>query len=59
MTIIEADGIETEPLVVDSLTIYAAQRYSVVVNADQPVDNYCTWSISIRGSADFTKHDYL
>lgn len=41
MTVIEADGVETEPVVVDQLTIYAAQRYSVIVNADQAVDNYC------------------
>ncbi|THH12095.1 hypothetical protein EW145_g227 [Phellinidium pouzarii] len=40
MTIIEADGVETEPVTVDSLVIYAAQRYSVVVTADQAVDNY-------------------
>lgn len=31
MTIIEADGQNTEPLVVDSLQIYVAQRYSFVV----------------------------
>lgn len=41
MTIIEADGVETQPLTVDSLTIFAAQRYSIIVNADQAVDNYC------------------
>ena len=40
MTIIEADGIEVLPVVVDSLPIFAGQRYSVVVTADQPVDNY-------------------
>lgn len=41
MTVIEADGVETQPLEVDQLTIYAAQRYSVIVNANQAVDNYC------------------
>ncbi|EJD00037.1 laccase [Fomitiporia mediterranea MF3/22] len=40
MTVIEADGEETEPVTVDSLNIFAAQRYSVVVEMDQPVDNY-------------------
>ncbi|ETW84662.1 laccase [Heterobasidion irregulare TC 32-1] len=40
LTIIEADGSNTEPLVVDSVTILAGQRYSVVVTADQAVDNY-------------------
>ncbi|KAH9030422.1 laccase [Lactarius pseudohatsudake] len=40
LTVIEADGIETKPLVVDSLQIFAGQRYSVVLNANQPVANY-------------------
>nr|AIS92516.1 laccase VV-LAC6 [Volvariella volvacea] len=40
MTIIEADGVNTKPLTVDSIQIYAGQRYSIVVNADQPVGNY-------------------
>ncbi|ETW83507.1 laccase [Heterobasidion irregulare TC 32-1] len=40
MTVIEADGEYTQPLVVDSVNIYAGQRYSVVVNATQTVDNY-------------------
>ncbi|KAG2110681.1 laccase [Suillus discolor] len=39
-TVIEADGQLTEPLVVDQLQIFAGQRYSVVLVADQPVDNY-------------------
>ena len=42
MTVIEADGVETEPIEVGSLTIYAAQRYSFVVDANQVVDNYCS-----------------
>ena len=42
MTVIEADGVETNPLDVDSFEIFPGQRYSVVVSADQPVDNYCT-----------------
>ncbi|KIJ32230.1 multicopper oxidase, partial [Sphaerobolus stellatus SS14] len=40
MTVIEADGIPHEPLTVDSFNIYVAQRYSVVVTANQPVGNY-------------------
>ncbi|KAF8073914.1 laccase [Lyophyllum atratum] len=39
-TIIEADGENTAPLNVDSIQIYAGQRYSVVMNADQPIGNY-------------------
>ena len=31
MTIIEADGVNTQPLKVDQLDIFAAQRYSFVV----------------------------
>ncbi|KAF8994966.1 laccase [Cyathus striatus] len=40
LTIIEVDGINVQPLVVDSLQIFAAQRYSFVLNANQDVDNY-------------------
>jgi len=40
LVIIEADGIEHEPLEVDQFDIYAAQRYSVVLTANQPVGNY-------------------
>ncbi|KAH8093244.1 laccase 1 [Cristinia sonorae] len=40
MTVIEVDGVNSQPLLVDSLQIFAAQRYSVVVNANQPVGNY-------------------
>lgn len=40
LTIIEVDGVNVEPLVVDSIEIYAGQRYSVVLNANQPVNNY-------------------
>ncbi|KAG2062736.1 laccase, partial [Suillus decipiens] len=39
-TVIEADGQLTEPLMVDQLQILAGQRYSVVLVADKPVDNY-------------------
>ena len=39
-TVIEADGILTEPLLVDSIQMLAGQRYSIVLNATQPVDNY-------------------
>ncbi|KAI6008782.1 Cupredoxin [Pisolithus orientalis] len=53
MTIIEADGNEVEPVVVDSLAVYAGQRYSVVVTADQPVDNY--W---IRFVSDFPNQTF-
>ncbi|KAJ7599678.1 laccase [Mycena floridula] len=40
MTIIEVDGVNHRPLTVDEFDIHAAQRYSVVVAANQPVNNY-------------------
>jgi len=40
MTVIETDGIIIEPVEVDSISVFAAQRYSVIVEASQPVDNY-------------------
>ncbi|KAG1822300.1 laccase [Suillus variegatus] len=40
LTVIEADGQPTEPLVVDQLQILAGQRYSVILVADQSVTNY-------------------
>lgn len=39
-TVIEADSEYTTPLVVDAIQIFAGQRYSFILNADQPVDNY-------------------
>ncbi|KIY47813.1 laccase [Fistulina hepatica ATCC 64428] len=40
MTIIEVDGINHEKLTVTSINIFAGQRYSFILYADQPVDNY-------------------
>ncbi|KAJ7182989.1 laccase [Mycena crocata] len=40
LTVIEADGISQWPVTVDSLDIFAGQRYSVVLRASQKVDNY-------------------
>ncbi|KAI0360992.1 laccase [Trametes cingulata] len=40
LTVIEADAVSTQPLVVDSIQIFAAQRYSFVLDANQAVDNY-------------------
>ncbi|CAE6464747.1 unnamed protein product [Rhizoctonia solani] len=39
-TIIEADGIPHEPLVVDNFDIYAGQRYSIIVETNQTAANY-------------------
>lgn len=46
MTVIETDGVETEPLVVDSLSVLAGQRYSVVVTANQTLGNYWIRALS-------------
>ncbi|GJJ10289.1 hypothetical protein Clacol_004515 [Clathrus columnatus] len=40
MTIIEVEGNPVEPYVVDFLPLLPAQRYSVVITANQSVDNY-------------------
>lgn len=52
-TVIEADGVLTEPLVVDELRIFAGQRYSVVLVADKPVDNYWIRSLPSTTNASF------
>ncbi|EJF58089.1 laccase B [Dichomitus squalens LYAD-421 SS1] len=39
-TVIEADGENTQPQEADSLVIFSAQRYSIVVDANQAIDNY-------------------
>lgn len=39
-TVIEADGHNTLPLVVDSIQIFPGQRYSFILDANQTVDNY-------------------
>lgn len=46
MTVIETDGVATEPLVVDSLPVFAGQRYSVVVTANQTMGNYWIRALS-------------
>ncbi|KAF4610243.1 hypothetical protein D9613_010326 [Agrocybe pediades] len=40
MTIIEVDSNNVTPVVVDSLQIFAGQRYSFILSTDQTVDNY-------------------
>ncbi|KAL1742758.1 laccase [Schizophyllum fasciatum] len=40
LTVIEADGVNTQPLEVDSLEIFSGQRYSVVLHANRPIANY-------------------
>ena len=53
MTIIEVEGTEVQPVEVDSIPIYAGQRYSVVVTADQTVGNYWIRALSSVTNATF------
>jgi len=38
--VIEVDGISHEPLTGDYIEIFPGQRYSVIITANQTVDNY-------------------
>jgi len=53
LTVIEADGEETVPLLVDSLQVLPGQRYSVVLEANQPVDNYWLRALSDLANATY------
>ncbi|KAH9479120.1 Laccase-2 [Psilocybe cubensis] len=53
MTIIEVDGVSVQPLEVDSIQIFAGQRYSFVLHADQAVDNYIIRAVPNLGHAGF------
>jgi iron transport multicopper oxidase len=55
LTIIEADGILHQPYVVDSVTIYPGQRYSAVLNANQPVGNYWIRALPVDDGLFFPK----
>ncbi|KZV71498.1 multicopper oxidase [Peniophora sp. CONT] len=48
LTVIEADGHAVKPHDVSSIQIFAAQRYSFIVNANQPAYNY--WIRAIPNS---------
>lgn len=50
LTIIEADGENTKPSIVDSIQIFAGQRYSFVLTANQPVDNYWIRALTSSGN---------
>ncbi|KIL66529.1 multicopper oxidase [Amanita muscaria Koide BX008] len=54
MTIIEVDGVLTQPLTVDSIDIYAGQRYSFILNANQAVGNYWIRAVPGPGPSGFT-----
>ncbi|KAI0258275.1 laccase [Gloeopeniophorella convolvens] len=54
LTIIEVEGTNVKPLVVDSLEIFVGQRYSAVLNANQPVGNYWIRSLPNAAGHNFT-----
>nr|WEX25378.1 laccase [Coriolopsis gallica] len=53
LTVIEADSVNLKPHTVDSIQIFAAQRYSFVLNADQDVDNYWIRALPNSGNRNF------
>lgn len=48
------DGVNVKPLVVDSIQIFAGQRYSFILNANQPIDNYYILAIPDVGTITFS-----
>ncbi|EJF61592.1 laccase [Dichomitus squalens LYAD-421 SS1] len=40
LTVIETDGIETQPVTINAIQIFSSQRYSVVLTANQTIGNY-------------------
>lgn len=52
-TVIEVDGVNTQPYVVDKIQIYAGQRYSFVLEANQTVGNYWIRSNPNLGTTGF------
>ncbi|EDQ99886.1 laccase, multicopper oxidase, benzenediol:oxygen oxidorectuctase [Laccaria bicolor S238N-H82] len=53
MNIIEVDGISVTPTTVDSIQIFAGQRYSFVLTASQPTDNYWIRALPNVGTPGF------
>ncbi|KAF8634695.1 hypothetical protein AX15_000753 [Amanita polypyramis BW_CC] len=40
LTVVEVDGVNVEPVTVNSIQIFAGQRYSFILHADQSISNY-------------------
>ncbi|KAJ3716768.1 laccase [Lentinula guzmanii] len=53
-TVIEADGVNHLPVLADSIQIFAAQRYSFVLVADQLIGNYWIRANPNNGNTGFT-----
>ncbi|KII86082.1 hypothetical protein PLICRDRAFT_115284 [Plicaturopsis crispa FD-325 SS-3] len=54
MLAIEADGVNTGPVPTDQVTVFTGQRYSVILEANQTIDNYWIRAIPNRGNANIT-----
>ncbi|KAJ7254564.1 laccase 5 [Mycena rebaudengoi] len=52
-TIIEVDSVNHAPLLVDSIQIFAGQRYSFILNANQPEANYWIRTVANQGTSGF------
>ncbi|KAF5390803.1 hypothetical protein D9757_004420 [Collybiopsis confluens] len=52
-TVIEADGVNHQPIVADSVQIFAGQRYSLILSANQSVSNYWVRANPSTGSTGF------
>jgi len=52
-TIIEVEGVNVVPVKADSIVIYAGQRYSFILVADQAIDNYWIRSDPAEGPSGF------
>lgn len=50
LSVIEADAVNVNPVTADSIQIFAGQRYSFVLNADQDVGNYWLWAVPNIGT---------
>ncbi|KAJ7071631.1 laccase [Mycena amicta] len=53
MTIIEVDAVNHKALTVDSIQIFAGQRYSFVLTATKPISNYWIRTVANGGTAGF------
>lgn len=47
------DGTNVEPLVVDAIQIFVGQRYSFILTANQPVNNYWVRALPNSGTTNF------
>ncbi|KAN0114014.1 laccase [Russula decolorans] len=58
MTVIEVEGTNVQPLPIDAVEIFAGQRYSVVVTANQPVSNYWIRALPNIGAGGYNFDNY-